>query len=47
MPRVTERPPTKPKVVKPISKAQEEGRAPLRSFSDLMQLMDKKKDKKE
>lgn len=38
-----ERAPTKPKKVKPISKAQEEGKVPLRSFSDLMQLMDKKK----
>jgi uncharacterized protein len=45
-PRVVERPATKPKVVKPITKAQEEGKQPLRSFSDLMQLMEKKKDKK-
>ena len=45
-PRVIERPATKPKVVKPLTKAQEEGRKPLRSFSDLMQLMEKKKDKK-
>jgi hypothetical protein len=43
---VVERPATKPKVVKPITKAQEEGKQPLRSFSDLMQLMEKKKDKK-
>jgi protein Tex len=43
---VIERPATKPKVVKPITKAQEEGKQPLRSFADLMQLMDKKKDKK-
>ena len=41
-----ERPATKPKVVKPLTKAQEEGKKPLRSFSDLMQLMEKKKDKK-
>jgi uncharacterized protein len=45
-PRVIERPATKPKVVKPLTKAQEEGKKPLRSFSDLMQLMEKKKDKK-
>jgi uncharacterized protein len=45
-PRVIERPATKPKVVKPLTKAQEEGKKPLRSFSDLMQLMDKKKEKK-
>jgi uncharacterized protein len=45
-PRVIERPATKPKVVKPLTKAQEEGRKPLRSFSDLMQLMEKKKDNK-
>jgi hypothetical protein len=32
--------------VKPLSKAQEAGKVPLRSFSDLMQLMDKKKDPK-
>lgn len=44
-PKVIERPPTKPKVVKPITKAMEEGKAPMRSFSDLLQLMDKKKDK--
>jgi uncharacterized protein len=45
-PRVVERAATKPKVVKPITKAQEEGKQPLRSFSDLLQLLDKKKDKK-
>jgi protein Tex len=45
-PRVIERPATKPKVVKPITKAQEEGKQPLRSFSDLMQLLDKKKEQK-
>lgn len=45
-PRVIERPATKPKVVKPLTKAQEEGKKPLRSFSDLMQLMEKKKEKK-
>jgi uncharacterized protein len=42
-PKTIERPPTKPKKVKPLTKAMEEGREPLRSFSDLMQLMDKKK----
>jgi hypothetical protein len=31
--------------VKPITKAMEEGREPLRSFSDLMQLFDKKRQK--
>ena len=46
-PRIIERPATKPKVVKPITKAQLEGKKPLRSFSDLIQLMDKKKDKPE
>ena len=44
-PQVIERPPTKPKPNKPITKAQEEGRSPLRSFSDLAQLFDKKKQK--
>jgi len=44
-PQVIERPPTKPKSNKPITKAQEEGRSPLRSFSDLAQLFDKKKQK--
>ena len=38
-------PPTKPKKIKPITKAQEEGKEPMRSFSDLMQLFDKKKKK--
>jgi uncharacterized protein len=42
-PRVIERTSTKPKKVKPITKAQEEGKEPMRSFSDLMQLFDKKK----
>ena len=42
-PKTVERPSTKPKVVKPITKAQEEGKAPMRSFSDLLQLFDKKK----
>jgi uncharacterized protein len=46
-PQVIERPPTKPKPNKPITKAQEEGRSPLRSFSDLAQLFDKKKQKPE
>jgi hypothetical protein len=46
-PQVIERPPTKPKSNKPITKAQEEGRSPLRSFSDLAQLFDKKKQKPE
>ena len=44
-PKTVERPPTKPKPVKPLTKAQEEGRAPMRSFSDLAQLFDKKKKK--
>ena len=44
-PRTIERAPTKPKKVKPITKAQEEGKEPMRSFSDLMQLFDKKKQK--
>ena len=44
-PKVIERPPTKPKVVKPLTKAMEEGKAPMRSFSDLKQLMEKKKEK--
>jgi uncharacterized protein len=42
-PKTIERAPTKPKKVKPITKAQEEGKEPMRSFSDLMQLFDKKK----
>jgi uncharacterized protein len=45
-PRTIDRPPTKPKKTKPITKAMEEGREPMRSFSDLMQLFDKKKDQK-
>lgn len=44
-PKTIERPPTKPKKFKPLTKAMEEGKEPLRSFSDLMQLYDKKKDK--
>jgi protein Tex len=43
-PRVVERNSNKPKVDKPLSKAQVDGKKPLRSFSDLIQLMDKKKD---
>lgn len=42
-PKVIERPPTKPKKIRPITKAMEEGREPLRSFSDLMQLFDKRR----
>lgn len=38
-----ERAPTKPKVVKPLSKAQETGKEPMRSFGDLLQFLDKKK----
>ncbi len=44
-PTTIERAPTKPKKIKPITKAQEEGKEPMRSFSDLMQLFDKKKRK--
>jgi uncharacterized protein len=44
-PKTIERAPTKPKKFKPITKAQEEGKEPMRSFSDLMQLFDKKKQK--
>ncbi len=44
-PTTVERLPTKPKKVKPITKAQEEGKEPMRSFSDLVQLFDKKKEK--
>jgi uncharacterized protein len=44
-PKTIERPPTKPKKFKPLTKAMEEGKEPLRSFSDLMQLYDKKKEK--
>ncbi|WP_425613488.1 Tex-like N-terminal domain-containing protein [Anatilimnocola sp. NA78] len=42
-PRVIERAPTKPKVEKPITKAQQEGRAPMRSFGDLQQFFEKKR----
>jgi uncharacterized protein len=45
-PTVIERKPTKPKPVKPITKKMEEGKEPMRSFSDLAQLFDKKKEKK-
>src|SRR5262245_21472419 len=44
-PKTIERPPTKPKKFKPLTKAMEEGKEPMRSFSDLMQLYDKKKEK--
>jgi protein Tex len=44
-PKTVERAPTKPKKFKPITKAQEEGKEPMRSFSDLLQLFDKKKKK--
>jgi protein Tex len=44
-PKTIDRPPTKPKKVKPLTQAMEEGREPLRSFSDLAQLLDKKKQK--
>ena len=37
------RPAPKPKFVKPITKEMEEGKEPLRSFSDLMQFYQKKK----
>lgn len=46
-PRIVERAPTKPKVDKPLSKAQQEGRAPMRSFGDLQQFFEKKKDPKD
>ncbi len=36
------RPPQKPKFIKPITKEMEEGKEPLRSFSDLMQFYQKK-----
>ena len=39
--------PKKIKPAKPISKAMEEGREPLRSFSDLVQFVEKKKPKHE
>jgi uncharacterized protein len=45
-PKVIERKPTKPKPVKPITKKMEEGKEPMRSFSDLAQLFDKKREKK-
>jgi uncharacterized protein len=45
-PKVIERQPTKPKVVKPITKAMEEGKEAMRSFGQLMQLFEKKKDQK-
>ncbi|MGM0486880.1 MAG: Tex-like N-terminal domain-containing protein [Planctomycetota bacterium] len=38
------RPPRKPKPVTPITKDMEEGKEPLRSFSDLMQFYEKKQD---
>lgn len=44
-PKVIERPPTQPKKIRPITKAMEEGREPLRSFSDLMQLFDKRRNR--
>jgi len=44
-PKTIDRPPTKPKKIKPITKAMEEGREPMRSFADLAQLFDKKKQK--
>jgi protein Tex len=44
-PKTIERPPTKPKKIKPLTKAMEDGKEPLRSFSDLQQLFDKKKQK--
>lgn len=40
-------PRSKPKPVKPITKAMEEGREPMRSFSDLVQFVEKKKQKPE
>jgi uncharacterized protein len=43
-PRTVHRPPVKPKPVKPITKDMEEGKEPLRSFSDLMQFYEKKKE---
>jgi uncharacterized protein len=46
-PKTVERAPTKPKKFKPITKAMEDGKEPMRSFSDLMQLFDKKKQKPE
>jgi uncharacterized protein len=46
-PRIIERAPTKPKVEKPITKAQQEGRAPMRSFGDLQQFFEKKRTPKD
>ncbi|WP_254508821.1 Tex-like N-terminal domain-containing protein [Anatilimnocola floriformis] len=46
-PRIIERPPTKPKVDKPLTKAQQDGRAPMRSFGDLQQFFEKKKPDKD
>ena len=46
-PRIIERPPTKPKVDKPLTKAQQDGRAPMRSFGDLQQFFEKKKPEKD
>ena len=40
--RTHQRPPQRPKVVKPITKEMEEGKEPLRSFSDLQQFYQKK-----
>ena len=40
--RAQQRTPKRPKVVKPITKEMEEGKEPLRSFSDLMQFYQKK-----
>jgi uncharacterized protein len=40
--RSQQRKPKRPKVVKPITKEMEEGKEPLRSFSDLMQFYQKK-----
>ncbi len=45
-PRTIERESSKPKVVKPITKKMEAGKEAMRSFSDLMQLFEKKKDPK-
>ncbi len=41
--RTAPRKPKKPKIVTPITKEMEEGKEPLRSFSDLMQFYQKKK----
>lgn len=45
-PRTIERESSLPKVVKPITKKMESGKEAMRSFSDLMQLFEKKKDPK-